>query len=766
MQSLEQYLDATFHSPLELSAKIDDEHKKLASQRANVEIQLQKIQEEAQKRHQEQVERLKQSLSEFSTSVTLQQDQREPLEFQVNHSGDQERQQEQEQNTNELIEDLSQLVAARNTVFVAHQLALATEALKPLLDKQQAQTKTDTHTAKALELYGSIASLQERLQTIASQTQTPAARALAKAALAKIETSAFVTLQTNVQTSLKKYLDANDWPKQVNAVTSPEFVKLFENALKVSASGYESERSSGGQRPPLLAFATLAEPFILRLRFNFSGSQATNRVDKPEWMFSYFITIVDKVQTALATHVQPCLRDGFSDRIALHEFITALLPFVYERLENVIPHLITGDRPSPHIYLHLISELMSFDTQLKSRYLYSPHGVAFEEWGGVTDDLLNQHQTWFEYWLSTEKAVALERYSEILGLPDAFNVDWDSKDLTTTTTSGGGGGGTFYTFSAIHVRDLLAGVTDHYRNLHAVNQRLRVLLDVQIAILDAYYSRLNESLSIFESMSSSMARAVGGLRGEDASRVSGLEGIESLCRTYGSVQCIVDALNTWGQDIFFLDLWQDLCRLNGIDDSTRAALEDSNTGKVPQSEEDDGTLFDETVATYTKLKQRVLLNTNNVLKKELSTSMKPYFQHSQWRLDHEPKAVSSSLSRPLRHLGQLLTHLKRFHSPNDYTRIARTFSGDVSRYFWNHIIQANMFNIEGAMQLSMDISEMIGTFDLPFDNSLKRVQEAVMLLRQHDKVGKTERDAEAIQASLDVASLTIGEIQSLLARRL
>lgn len=42
----------------------------------------------------------------------------------------------------------------------------------------------------------------------------------------------------------------------------------------------------------LSAMEPLTTPLVKRLHFNFSGDTNTNRVDKPEWMFDYILTIL------------------------------------------------------------------------------------------------------------------------------------------------------------------------------------------------------------------------------------------------------------------------------------------------------------------------------------------------------------------------------------------------------------------------------------------------------------------------------------------
>lgn len=51
----------------------------------------------------------------------------------------------------------------------------------------------------------------------------------------------------------------------------------------------------------------LLEPLETRFRFHFSGRRETNRIDKPEWMFTFVFTTVREHQQFLAQSVQPQL---------------------------------------------------------------------------------------------------------------------------------------------------------------------------------------------------------------------------------------------------------------------------------------------------------------------------------------------------------------------------------------------------------------------------------------------------------------------------
>lgn len=136
-------------------------------------------------------------------------------------------------------------------------------------------------------------------------------------------------------------------------------------------------------------------------------------------------------------------------------------------------------------------------------------------------------------------SVALSRYHNILSADDAWVIDYDSADPNDTKP----------TKSAIRLKDLLETITDRYRPLTSFSQRLRFLIDIQISILDQYHDRLQSSVEAFKMLSSSIARAVQGTSKEELQSLSGINGLERLCKVYGSAMFLENCMRDWGEDI-------------------------------------------------------------------------------------------------------------------------------------------------------------------------------------------------------------------------
>jgi hypothetical protein len=95
-------------------------------------------------------------------------------------------------------------------------------------------------------------------------------------------------------------------------------------------------------------------------------------------------------------------------------------------------------------------------------------------------------------------------------------------------------------------------VTDHadrYRPLTSFSQKLQFLIDIQIAIFDKLHERLQSNLEAYLTMTTSFGRAVGGVTKEEQGKLLGVEGLERLCKTFGSADYLEKAMRDWSDDV-------------------------------------------------------------------------------------------------------------------------------------------------------------------------------------------------------------------------
>ncbi|KAK9313003.1 TIP-1 family-domain-containing protein [Lipomyces starkeyi] len=476
--------------------------------------------------------------------------------------------------------------------------------------------------------------------------------------LCKSKDFLWLELREGLATEFRASLDGIGWPRRVSLeVNFEEFNRTFNKLLQFQFSNVSQQASESKAPDLIIALEILAEPLDLRFRYHFEGNRETNKVDRPEWFFSHFISTVEDHEQFMETIVQGILEQSpyISHREALHELIYAYLPSVQRKLETLVPVVMH----EPQLFSHLMLETMKFDDHLRDTYLFAPYGQ--EEWAGVTGDIMSKPE-WFDAWLSVEKEFALTRYQEIITTPDAWVIDFDSVGETESKP----------TKSALRLRDLLETISERYKPLKSFVHRIRFLMDIQIAILDSYHNRISSSLDAFESLTSSIVRAVSGVHEEERKKmVDGLAGVERLCRAYGSAYAIRDALTDWGEDIFFLELYEELNRraseskLNKIPKE----LEGISTKRLPDALEEDGTIFDEIIKAYDALRTRA----ENLIIKHLSREVqKAYKTDSAFRQSVKSKdGLVADLFNSSASIAEMIAFLARALSQTSFARVSR-----------------------------------------------------------------------------------------------
>ena len=81
------------------------------------------------------------------------------------------------------------------------------------------------------------------------------------------------------------------------------------------------------------------------------------------------------------------------------------------------------------------------------------------------------------------------------------------------------------------------------------SQKLTFLIDIQIAIFDKMHERLLGNLEAYLSLTTSLGRAMGGVTKEQQDKLLGIEGLERLCKTYGSADYLERAMRDWSDDV-------------------------------------------------------------------------------------------------------------------------------------------------------------------------------------------------------------------------
>ncbi|KAJ7923065.1 TIP-1 family-domain-containing protein [Mycena leptocephala] len=511
--------------------------------------------------------------------------------------------------------------------------------------------------------------------------------------LEKIRDKCWADIKGSLSASFLAASERLGWPMPVDYVAaSPEDRKAFERAfrdlLKLQNIGEKlrppnaKERSEKDGLYPLQA---LIQPLSLRFKYHFEGTRQTNRLDKPEWYFTHVLNAMHEHRPFMESVIQTLLSSteyrGIVAWVSLtlrfwlcshcpfqREFTLLLFPLLSRKLRRSMPSLL----PHPPLLAHTIYQALVFDAAVaEDGFSLAGTSAAGEnaKWDGVSDVILGKEE-WFAAWMDGEKQFAEGQYHEIIGAVDAWHIAEDEggeesghlRDLRSTS-------------SARRLKALVEQVTDRYSPLPHFAQRTRFLINVQIPILENYYGRILSSLDAFETLSSAFVRAVPGALSVslgrddgtvkvDARRLTdGVEGVQRLCKAWLSAKYVEAAMDGWGEELFFLELWTEINRRASLRSQALAAssLPDPRAAgsAVPQE-----TVFEELVTQYKVLVHRAEDMIVQQICGEVEGGLKAHFTATTSRPNPNRQtapddlALSQTLLGPISLLSTHLTYLR------------------------------------------------------------------------------------------------------------
>lgn len=582
--------------------------------------------------------------------------------------------------------------------------------------QQQCLQILEQDVDKALEPFKRLQGLSVGLRPLheAAEGAAPHLIDLVSKTTDAVRTNVIKKLSSDLEKTLKKI----GWPKENATIPSnlsdewrlhvgrlldvqlPELLKLGEeNRNKVSKT----------EPAVLLPPEVLTQPLALRFQFHFSGDRMTNRTDKPEYFLTHVLDLVGDYAAFVSEYLQPLLLKHFrsSDLAftpayidATSAFITALLPLVRRKLASILPEV----SRTPNLLSNLIHEVMSFDAKLLKEWDYTPLSPS-TPFRGLSHYILSD-LGYFRAWFAVERDFALARYDAIISDRNTGLLDYDSVDGSVTKP----------TKAAIRVNDLLETITDRYRPLTSFNQKIKFLIDIQIAVFDRFHSRLNEGLEAYLTRSSTVARTVHGVSNADSAEISGVKGLDRLCRVFGSAEYLEKAMSDWSEDVFFLDLWDELqyrsqnpgswkgdLSMRDIQTKTSASVGADAEGQ----DELQGALFDETGASYHRLRVRSEQTLVETLNYDIRNALRSYARVGTWASMSSSSGSEASLTAELDGAAQLLDEYLGFLSKalgkTPLRRIVRQLGHSIQGFMWDSVLVRHSFSTAGAGQLSADL---------------------------------------------------------------
>ncbi|KAI5123752.1 hypothetical protein M0805_000343 [Coniferiporia weirii] len=480
------------------------------------------------------------------------------------------------------------------------------------------------------------------------------------------------------------------WPMPVDyAAAKPEFHQAFENAflnlLKLQDIGEKlhegdvgdgSNKSSGDGLYPLQA---LIRPVALRFKYHFEGTRQTNRLDKPEWYFAHALNVSHEHRSFMEIVIQRLLQPSKYNSInAWREFTRLLLPMVSKKIRRSMPALL----PHPPLLAHTVYQALAFDDALREAG-FSLIGTLEKSkedlsvWEGTGEIILGSKE-WFDAWLEGERKFAEDQYNDIISSPDAWQIPDDTEEDAASERE------VRPTNSARRVKALIEQITDRYRALPRFLHKTRFLIAVQVPILELYHTRISESLDAFETLSSFLVHAVPGAlagqagHGRDAKNMTGgVEGLQRLVKAYASARWMATVMTSWGEDMFFLELWHQICEKASL----RSRVEDVDALPNPNVANDEGTIFEELVSQYNKLAERAEGMLIRQICGEVESDLKAHlFKQTNPAAGGDEPVLSQTLLGPIARLSAHLSFLHKTLPAPTVVGLYRKVAGHIGTY--------------------------------------------------------------------------------------
>ncbi|KAF8528017.1 RINT-1 family protein [Hysterangium stoloniferum] len=601
------------------------------------------------------------------------------------------------------------------------------------------------------------------------------------------------------------------WPQpieysSISALDRTNFETSFLDFVRLQDAGEEIHTSDSRWQPGgIYPIQSLTSPITLRFKFHFEGKRDTNRIDKPEWYFTHMANVAHTHRAFFTSIIQRLMSQTKHKNInAFREFILHLLSPITRKLRTSVPRILQH----PSLLAHTVYQSLAFDASLReegfslegttAQKSNQPRGIdkKNDQWEGMSEEILGRKE-WFEAWVEGERKFADDQYNGIISSSDAWKIadDADATDMTDLEVD-------FRpTNSARRVKALVEQITERYQPLPRFASRTRFLIAVQIPILESYHSRISSSLDAFETLSSSFVRAVpGALAGQvghntdSRSLTSGVEGVGRLVKAGVSAHYIAGAMDRWGEDMFFLELWSEINERAAL--RARAEIHPllpDPLSKMATAQDVEvvskGTIFQELVSQYQTLGRRAEDMIVRHVHTEVETASKAYFA-SQWDLSQNAPPNEKGLTIPTTlvvpisllssHLGFLARSLPNATSVTLYRRIASSLASVILQ---KRILQrpSGRLPLTEARQIAEESMLWVETCRMTMDRTVRRAEgpwsrllDAMKILTVEadkfrsvvDLVFSTKSDdLEKLQYELGVTELGLSELISVVRLR-
>ena len=432
----------------------------------------------------------------------------------------------------EAIRRLEQPMKKLHRVDLAHRYLVLLQDVEKL--REEARSHLPQSPKAALEPYTQLKQLSLRLKELQGPADGAAVHLVSY--VESVATTLWDEMKKTMSDELETVLSKRGWPNvDPESDVDEEWLRCFEKLIDLQVP----EVLYSPIVVALLPVDVMAQIFVKEFHFHFMGDKPTSN---PQVIgahcFPWFTALVEKWEGFFKDNFGPILASKFRDTPVSRKmvymdpvcaFITSMLPVMREKVASTMVEAVKN----PVFLSSLISQLMTFDENIRSAFNYDG-GDTENGWGGLTSEVLSEH---FGTWLQAWKKFALERYQVIMTTPDARAIDYDFAAAGKTKP----------TYAAVRIIDLLRSVTAEYERIKRFSHKLRFLIDIQLAILDEYHDHLRGILEAYLSITSTVGRAFGVTK-EQLAALEGTGALETLCKVYGSADHVVNTLQEWSNE--------------------------------------------------------------------------------------------------------------------------------------------------------------------------------------------------------------------------
>lgn len=556
-------------------------------------------------------------------------------------------------------------------------------------------------------------------------------------AVEQIRSTVHASLKIWIASDVRQQSDDLSWPFSGQAADSNRARAAIKSALRF----YEYETIL----PDVLAvFEVLVQPFVARFQYHFTSKRPTNRLDKPEWLLQHVIALAEQHASVITRHLQSLLDEVLPQHrlLASHEFIRALMPMVFRKLQDNCGHLLDN---APLLF-HTITEAKRFDDTLRDDFGF--RGRIQSHWTGVCAQILTEDV--FAAWLGAESHFARTRYSAIMEDEVAFEIVGDAESS---------GGEIAANPSALKLIDLFEAMTRRFAPLEDLELRTRFVGAIQVYLLESYLARVQSSTDAFEALTGGFS---GGFPTGD---IAGKAGLQRLCRQMSGIANVHQKIVEWSEDPYYVVLEAETAR----------------------------PCFERQCQDFSKLQDRIEGMITNHLYAELSQEIRPYTRLRNWDSEEAVAATvaststsSTQLIRFYETVATLFGYLASVASTVLIHRIYVSLAKRLDLLLTNTIVDKNEFSRRGALQFKRDMYQMWLTFStciarpeagmrgvcdaLAVLSDGKDEQEGLALKLIDDAVSTSSkaniRDRKAQLQKLGITTMSVPEVRALLLRKL